>query len=327
MHSNDALEALARAAATQFSIAHEAAPELVNLSENATFKLQATNSQAYALRLHRPGYQTEASIASELAWMMALRDAGVATTPIPVVGRDGKLVQRISSPAFAGGRLAVLTRWEAGETPEFGAKLEAPFEVLGELTARMHMHAKQWTRPLAFLRQSWDFESCLGDTKPLWGRWRNGLGVDAKAAILIQRTVDLIERRLVHYGKSWQRFGLIHGDTRLANLLVDGAQIKILDFDDCGFGWLFYDAATTVSFYEHEPQVPALLEAWKHGYRKVSVISRDDEAEIPTFLMLRRLLLVAWIGSHSETPLAQSMGHKYTAGSCTLCEKYLSKFG
>ena len=42
--------------------------------------------------------------------------------------------------------------------------------------------------------------------------------------------------------------------------------------------------------------------------------------------MLRRLLLVAWIGSHSETDLAQSMGVSYTATTVPLCEDYLKKF-
>jgi hypothetical protein len=51
-----------------------------------------------------------------------------------------------------------------------------------------------------------------------------------------------------------------------------------------------------------------------------------DEAEIPTFVLMRRLLLVAWIGSHSGTDLARSMGAAYTAGSCELAETYLSSF-
>ena len=36
--------------------------------------------------------------------------------------------------------------------------------------------------------------------------------------------------------------------------------VKVIDFDDCGFSWYMYDAATPVSFYEHEPQVPELIE-------------------------------------------------------------------
>jgi hypothetical protein len=39
---------------------------------------------------------------------------------------------------------------------------------------------------------------------------------------------------------------------------------------------------------------------------------------------MRRLLLVAWIGSHAGTELAQSMGAEYTRASCELAEQYLS---
>lgn len=53
----------------------------------------------------------------------------------------------------------------------------------------------------------------------------------------------------------------------------------------------------------------------------------EDEAEIPTFVTLRRLLLVAWIGSHSETGLAQDTGVQYSADTVALCEDCLSKFG
>ena len=112
---------------------------------------------------------------------------------------------------------------------------------------------------------------------------------------------------------------------RLANLLIDQGSVKVIDFDDCGFSWLLYDCATTVSFFEHKPEVPALMQAWVDGYRRVRPLSAEDEAEIPTFVMLRRLLLVAWIGSHSETDLAQSMGVQYTSDSVPLCERYLSR--
>jgi Ser/Thr protein kinase RdoA (MazF antagonist) len=57
----------------------------------------------------------------------------------------------------------------------------------------------------------------------------------------------------------------------------------------------------------------------------VSPIQTEDEAEIPTFIMLRRLLLVAWISSHHETELAQAMGIAYTNGSLALCENYLAR--
>jgi Ser/Thr protein kinase RdoA (MazF antagonist) len=187
----------------------------------------------------------------------------------------------------------------------------------------MHAHARDWVRPKGFTRLTWDFETSLGQSAPHWGRWRDGMGLDAEKEELFGRTVAAIGRRLAAYGKEPERFGLIHCDLRLANLLIDQDIVKVIDFDDCGFGWFMYDAATPVSFYEHEPQVPDLIEAWVRGYRSVAPLSAEDEAEIPTFVMLRRLLLVAWIGSHSETELAQSMGVEYTEGTAGLCEEYL----
>jgi Ser/Thr protein kinase RdoA (MazF antagonist) len=191
----------------------------------------------------------------------------------------------------------------------------------------MHLHARQWKQPAWFQRHTWDFETSLGEANPHWGRWRDGMGVDAAKAEHFGRTVELIGKRLKAYGQDNERFGLIHCDLRLANLLIDNGQVKVIDFDDCGFGWYMYDAATPVSFYEHEPHVPELIESWKTGYRRVLELPKADEAEIPTFVMLRRLLLVAWIGSHSETDLAKSMGLPYTEGTMGLCEEYLEKFG
>lgn len=301
--------------------------KMINLSENATYKVEAADGRRWALRIHRDGYHSRQAIASELAWLIDLRDTGVVVTPRPVKGRDGEIIQDVSHPRMARPRHVVLSDWEGGSEPGIDHELIGPFEVLGEVTARMHKHTQAWRRPSWFTRLTWDFETSLGDDKPHWGRWRDGMGVDAARQKLFGRTVELIGRRLAAYGKAKDRFGLIHCDLRLANLLIDGKAVKVIDFDDCGFGWYMYDAATPVSFYEHEPQVPELIEAWKRGYRKVIDLAKADADEIPTFVMLRRLLLVAWIGSHSETDLAKSMGLPYTEGTIGLCEDYLRKFG
>jgi Ser/Thr protein kinase RdoA (MazF antagonist) len=315
------LQVVAEKAVKHYALPADVSVTMINLSENATYRVQAGDGRKWALRVHREGYHTKAAIASELAWLMDLRAQDVVVTPRPVKGTNGEIIQDVS------GRYVVLSDWETGIEPGIDHDLMKPFEILGEVTARMHLHARQWKRPPWFQRHTWDFETSLGEHKPHWGRWRDGIGIDAAKAKLFGRTVELIGKRLNGYGQDNERFGLIHCDLRLANLLIDGDNVKVIDFDDCGFGWYMYDAATPVSFYEHEPQVPDLIEAWKTGYRRVIDLPKADEAEIPTFVMLRRLLLVAWIGSHSETDLAKSMGLPYTEGTTGLCENYLSRFG
>jgi Ser/Thr protein kinase RdoA (MazF antagonist) len=319
------LAALANAALASFDLPSGATAALINLSENATYKVEAPGGgKRWALRVHREGYHTHNGIASELAWCMALRNEAGVVTPVPVRGRDGELIQTISHAGLPRPRKIVLFEWETGSEPKENDV--AGFEILGETAARMHAHVRGWQKPSYFERLTWDFDTSLGD-RPHWGRWRDGMGMTPETERIFGRTVDLIGQRLARFGKASERFGLIHCDMRLANLLMDGRTVKVIDFDDCGFSWLLYDCATTVSFFEHETHVPELLDAWVSGYRRVAGLSKEDEAEIATFVMLRRLLLVAWIGSHSETELAQSMGVSYTNGTAGLCEAYLSRFG
>jgi Ser/Thr protein kinase RdoA (MazF antagonist) len=317
---------LAQAAIVNYDLPAGLLVKMINLSENATYKVEASDGRRWALRIHRDGYHSRTAIASELSWLGDLRQSGVVVTPVPIKGRDGEIIQLVSHSRMLRPRHVVLSEWETGSEPGIGEDLSEPFEVLGEVTARMHLHTRQWKRPPWFQRHTWDFEMSLGDDKPHWGRWRDGMGVDKEKTKLFGRTVNLIGKRLAGYGKGPGRFGLIHCDLRLANLLIDGRTVKVIDFDDCGFGWYMYDAATPVSFYEHEPQVPGFIESWKKGYRRAAALPKADEDEIPTFVMLRRLLLVAWIGSHSETDLAKSMGLPYTEGTVGLCERYLRTY-
>jgi hypothetical protein len=44
---------------------------------------------------------------------------------------------------------------------------------------------------------------------------------------------------------------------------------------------------------------------------------------IPVFVMLRRMLLTAWIASHYETETAQALGAAYSKGTVALGEGFL----
>ena len=322
-----AIGRLADTALERYDLPDGAAATLINVSENATYRVDVPGSGArWALRVHRERYHSRNGIASELAWLSALRADGAVITPIPVPGRDGELIQLVSHPDLPRPRHVVLSGWEAGEEPDEDAQdLRSPFEVLGEITARMHHHVRNWEKPAGFERFTWDFETTLG-SRPHWGSWRDGMGLNPRIEGLFARTVERIGERLERFGKAPERFNLVHCDMRLANLLIDGDVTKVIDFDDCGFSYLMYDCATTVSFFEHRPEVPELIAAWVRGYRRAGELPEEDEAEIPTFVMLRRLLLVAWIGSHSETELAQSQGVEYTRQTVDLCERYLADF-
>ncbi len=314
----------ARLALRRYALPPPLTARLINISENMTFHVSDGAGAEYALRLHRLGYHDAAAINSELAWLSALRQAGVALTPRPVAGLDGALLQAFQIAHGAGGRHAVLFQWEPGKEPVPDDL--AGYQRLGMTAARLHGHVQTWTKPAGFSRHTWNFATSLGD-RPHWGRWRDGMGMTVALQQLFARAVRAIEARLARFGQTPDRFGLVHGDMRLANLLVDGDNLKIIDFDDCGFSWFLYDAATTVSFFEHDARVPERLAAWAEGYRQIRTLSASEELDLPTFVLLRRLLLIAWLSSRTGTELANTLGAAYTRTAAPMCEDYLRKFG
>ena len=317
---------LAHQAIGLYDLSPRSTATMINLSENATYRIDDPESGGKTvLRIHRVGYHSYEAINSELQWMAALRrDAGLET-PEAIAARDGTVIQTLVSPELNDPRHAVMSKFMSGREPPED-ELLGPFERLGEVSARMHQHAKTWQLPPGFTRHTWDYETSLG-ARPIWGRWQDGIGMTPARETILGRMSAAIGQRLQRYGKARERFGLTHADIRLANLLIEGTHTKVIDFDDCGFSWYFYDLGTALSFIEHRPDVPQLVDAWVKGYRRVATLAAAEEAELPTFIMLRRLLLVAWVGSHAETDLAKSLGEPYTEGSCGLAEAYLSKFG
>jgi Ser/Thr protein kinase RdoA (MazF antagonist) len=75
---------------------------------------------------------------------------------------------------------------------------------------------------------------------------------------------------------------------------------------------------------EHDPRVPELCDAWQRGYRRIVPLAGQDAAEIPTFVLLRRLQLLAWVGSHKFADSARELGADFTVGACELAERYLA---
>lgn len=318
------LEVMANESLPLWPVPMGAKARLINVSENATYLVEADNFRS-VLRIHRPAYHSREGIGQELAWARALSDDGMVRTPSPIPGRDGEFVQEGQVPGLPEPRLMVMFEFAAGRQPDENEDLTAPFERLGAIAARTHIHSQNWTKPELLQRLVWDTEAVFSPNA-YWGNWRDAPNVTPEIREVLEEAEVVVCERLARFGKGPDRYGLIHADMRLANLLIDGDNPTLIDFDDSGLGWFLYDFATGVSFMETHPQVPALREAWVRGYRGVRPLSSEEEREIDTFVMLRRMALLAWIGSHIEAPEPQSMAPHFAAGTAKIAREYLSLF-
>ncbi|GII90646.1 phosphotransferase enzyme family protein [Sinosporangium siamense] len=318
------VERAARRAVAAYDLSPSSEVTLINVSENATFRVDdPVSGERAILRVHRLGYHSLAAIRSELDWLTALRDEAGVRTPRVRRSRAGERVVTVDGTGEGEPRRCVMFEFLPGAEPAEEGLVEG-FEALGALTARMHVHARSWAAPEGFTRFHWDYEAALGAVAR-WGRWQEGVGVGGEALAVLGRLDRELRGRLGAWGTGADRYGLIHADLRLANLLVDGSPTpSVIDFDDCGHGWYLYDLAAALSFIEHHPRVPEMIDAWLRGYRTVLDLPAEDEAEIWTFVMFRRLQLVAWIGTHPGAEIAGELGAGYTLGSCELAERYLT---
>jgi Ser/Thr protein kinase RdoA (MazF antagonist) len=318
-------------AAPRWSLPPKTPQQILSISENVTLLMgdpaqprSRFSERPMTVRLHRSGYHSAQEIRSELAWIEALRAEKVVSTPGPRLAHDGQALQVLPDRDAPGGkRHAVAFDWVAGQNPDPASEDLTPwFAILGRLTARLHNHAQSWQRPAFFTRKAWTLDSILGP-KALWGPWQAAVGLDADGHALLGQACAAISERLTAYGQDAARFGLIHGDLRLANLLVHDKTLQVIDFDDCGFSWFLFDFAAAISFHELDPAVPAWQDAWLSGYQEVRPLTAEDLAILPSLIMMRRLQLSAWLASHHEIPLAQQLGARFTEGTVAMARAYL----
>ena len=268
-------------------------------------------------------YHEPDQIASEMRWLMHLHDNTDIVVPKVKPARDGALVRTLSAEDLDKPRHAVVYSFISGHEPPEDDLIPG-FERLGAISARMHKEAKVWHAPDGFHRPSLTPESMLDDQLN-WGPWQNGIHVEGDVLDLLSRVDKTLRKRLAALPTDRDRFGLIHADLRLANLLVEGERTAIIDFDDLGYGWFLYDLATALSFLEERPDVPELVASWLAGYRHIAGVPADLEAEIPTLIMLRRLQLLGWVGyQFHRIDFAREIGPAFTDDTCTLAEAYLS---
>ncbi len=293
---------------------------LINLSENHTFLINMADGSKHIIRVHRPNYQTFDAINSELLWLEALKNDTDMQLITPIAGIDGKLVQQVKREDGKA-QYAVRFAFEQGQEADDETDGHL-FSDLGRFAATCHNHAQNWQIPKGFSRLTWSADAIL-DENGLWGNWRNSPNVNDEVRPVLERLDIYLRASLEQYGTTSNRFGLIHADMRLANILVHEGKSRLIDFDDCGFGWFAYDFAAAISFFEDSEKIPQLKEKWLSAYRQVREFSQKDEDMMDALIMLRRMALLAWIGSHNETDLAQSLQKTFAKNTATMADRFL----
>jgi Ser/Thr protein kinase RdoA (MazF antagonist) len=309
----------AHAAMGLYPISASCQAELVRYGENTTYRV-SDGPVSLALRLARPGYQSRAGIESEIAWMSALRERGI-DTPAPVAGSNGEVVQQLPL-ADDEVQLVVAFEWVEG-VPLPQAEGLDPWRRLGQIMAEVHEHGSKWSPPPGFTRPAWDLDAIVGDA-PRWGTpVPDGVWSESEKRVILAAR-DAVRERLGQHGTGPARFGLIHADLGFENVLVpaDGKTV-VIDFDDCGPSWYLYELASVLYPLEGTPAFGERRDMLTAGYRGARHLPDREIAELPTFLMCRRLATLGWTFSRADTEHAERQRERRLATTPAAARRFL----
>ena len=280
--------------------------EAVMQSENVTFQVtDRDGGMPYVLRLHRPGYNSLEELESERIWVRALEESGVPV-PVSLETRQGGHFTQVDIPGTAEQRFAGMTTWLAGEP--LGSFLQScndeserkhMFFRFGEIAAAFHKQSARWQAPSGFIRRRLGLESLLGEA-PFWGRFWEHPELNASERALLLRSRQSLRESLAAYGEQPDTFSLIHADFTLDNIIFDGDQLAVIDFDDCAYGWHMYDIASLLIECVLHSDFEELQAALFEGYRRSRSLTRQDADMLSDFLLVRGMAVIGWFYQRPE---------------------------
>ena len=278
-------------------------------SENTVFKVEGLDGNTYALRIHRKGYHDLEELNSEHVWTSSLSNAGLLV-PEAVVTRSGEAYTSVSFLNSSEYRYVGLVKWIEGTIlNDLILDLEEKdvsdvYESLGKVVAKFHKATIAWEKPKDFKRHSFDADGFLG-SKPFWGRFWEAQNATTREREKLSLIRNNITESLSKLPKDINSFGMIHADLHSQNVLIQGKSLSVIDFDDSGFGWYGFDLAVAIwdrlDFTATGCHFDIAYKSLIRGYLEERPNAKDIIETIPTFLLMRTLMIIRWIEDRPES--------------------------
>ncbi|MFT4229936.1 MAG: phosphotransferase [Microbacterium sp.] len=326
-------ESIARSALTDFGLAADATLTFVKQRENTVFRVDTPQGR-FALRIARPGYRSDAEVASEVEFVHALRVHGIDVpdflstqdgAPFAVRTADGLWFQ------------VVVQQWVHDAVPledianahDGTSTLTADdFASIGELAARVHRASADIGLPEAYDRPAWDAPGLIG-ARPLWGdpcALREHTDDDVR---LLRDAAASLERLLAAAGADAGVFGVLHADFTPENLMrrADGT-LCLIDFDDCGEGWHAFDLATTLFFFQPHPLYVEYRQALEAGYARALGAAGGDASRtlalLDPMILARGMTYLGWAAERRGDETAEFLAAEVRPFVLDLARRHLA---
>jgi len=265
--------------------------KFLRASANFQFIFQQAGER-YFLRFNHSTERAIDLICAEVDYINHLSSEGF-TIAKPVLSTAGQFVESV--PTAQGIFHAVV----------FEGLVGRQFEI-EELTPEIFT---RWGKALGELHKA--TQGCQVVGRPTWKDHltmvSEYLPVTEQAA---QATLRELQEQLTRLSISEGNYGLVHFDFELDNIVWNGDEVGIIDFDDSAYYWFVADIAFALRdlFEDSAEKVDLRNESFQNflaGYRLVMDITQEDLELIPMFLRLHNLITFAKLHRTLGTDEAQ----------------------
>lgn len=302
-------DALARDALAHFGLEHYSRVTFVKYRENHVYRAESAAGDAVAVRLHRPGYRSDAEILSELRYVQRLAEAGLSV-PRMLCALDGTLLCVVTRGEHT--RRASVQAWipnaqPSGDVERAFTGIDKPddalFLAIGQLLGELHSAGQRLGMPPEFTRAPWDADALAGPT-PLWGDPRALRSLSSEDARHISSAMTRLHATLNAAPTDSAVYGVVHADATPENVMVGEDRLTLIDFDDFGTGWFAFDVVTPLFFYTHHPRYAEYEAALLRGYEQRRPLRPDEKDLWEALLLARGLTYLGWASDRPGDPAA-----------------------
>ena len=253
--------------------------QLINNQINCVYRFEE-KGQGYYLRMTHEQVRTMDELEAALDFQKHLFLNKAPVCPV-VPSRNNLLIETVNQGDLSFSTHVCLE--VPGSVMHFEHKEQKTYHVWGRALALLHQAARTY-EPKISVFLSW---------KDLWKETRDYAAQDSQET---QSLCEQITAWFDNYKETPLNFGLIHGDHRPGNVLYDGHQIRIIDFDEPVYHWFVADITMPFLDLCQKPYSTwrTLWDWYIEGYNSISPLSDDILQTLNWFTQMKSLGIYLW---------------------------------
>ncbi|WP_088036121.1 phosphotransferase enzyme family protein [Evansella clarkii] len=280
--------------------------ELYFLAEetNILYKLTDTKGNTFLMKIFQENSSTLEDNHLEVYVMNLVSKRGGISIPSILPAADGSEIQEIKIDEGRSPVRVAIYSWLEGEDLD-GNENEDRFIQLGELTARLHVATYGEKVPETFSPKRWGNVFYYKEDKMVYKQSEYQRYLSKEYHEVMDTIIPYLNSRLSEYYQMNERdLQLIHSDLNPWNVLVNGNEMHIIDFEDTLLGLPLHDIAILLYYYRFEEKFKYdnVKQLFFKGYEKIRPLPEFKEFDLDLLMTARRVNFLNYILLVSEDP-------------------------